>query len=262
MLTYRYVSLAFVLISGFLITGYFAFDITLVYLIIVIAIYLLMCFIGSVFICLDFYTKAICRGVQSEGKSIFITFDDSPDKEETPLVLEVLKKHDVKATFFIVGEKAEKDPGLIEKISASGHVLGNHSYGHGNLFPLKSKRKIVEEINKTNSIIESVKPSGVNIFRPPFGVTNPLIAKAIKKSDVYTIGWSLKSLDTVIKDHDRLLERLAGKTKPGDVVLLHDTVKNIHMVVDKYIEFLKKNNYNFETVDKLIIEQNTDLPVE
>ncbi len=260
MLTYRYVSLAFVLISGFLIIGYFALDIPIIYLFLAIACYVSVCFIGSAFICLDFYTKAICKGVHKKGKCVFITFDDSPDKEETPLVLEILKKHDVKATFFIVGEKAEKDPGLIGKISGSGHVLGNHSYSHGNLFPLKSKKKIIEEIKITNSIIESVKPSKANIFRPPFGVTNPLIAKAIKKSNVYTIGWSLKSLDTVIKDHDKLLERLTGKTNPGDVVLLHDPVKNIHMVLDKYIQFLKKNNYNFETVDELIIEQNTDLP--
>ncbi len=251
-MTYRYVNLVFVPLSCFLIIGYFTVNIPLIFLFIVVAIYLSLCFVGSAFICFGFYTKAICSGVHKKGKSVFITFDDSPDKKETPLVLKVLQEHDVKATFFIVGEEAEKNPGLLRKINESGHVLGNHSYSHGNFFPLRSKRKIIEEIKKTSSIIKSVKPSGVDIFRPPFGVTNPLIAKAVKQLSINTIGWSLKSRDTVIKDKDKILVRLIRKTKPGDVVLLHDRVENIHLVLDKYITFLKKNNYNFETIDKLL----------
>ncbi len=254
MLTYRYVSRAFVLISCFLIIGYFVADISLLYLLSAFALFVFLCFWGSAFICSGFYTNAICRDVNNNGKNVFITFDDSPEESETIRVLEVLKKHDVRATFFVIGEKAEKNIELIREIAKQGHVLGNHSYSHKNFFPLKNSKKIAEEIKITYSIIKSVKPSEVDIFRPPFGVTNPSIAKAIKRLDVCTIGWSLKSLDTTINNHERILKRLVKKTRPGDVVLMHDSIKNINKVLDDYITFLKKNNYNFETVDKLVTE--------
>lgn len=252
MLTYRYVSLAFILISCFIVIGYLFYDISLLFLLFPAAMFIFICFLGSAFICSGFYTKAICRDVQKRGKNVYITFDDSPDENETPLVLDVLKKYDVKATFFIIGEKGKKNIEILKKISDQGHVLGNHSYSHRNFFPLKSRKKIIEEIERTDAIIKSVKPTEGIYFRPPFGVTNPPVAKAIKRLNTCTIGWSLKSLDTVIKDHDKLLKRLIRNTRPGYIVLLHDPVKNIHVVLDKYIEYLKKNNYNFDTVDKLV----------
>ncbi len=235
-----------------LIAGNFMSYIPIACFFITLALFLSILFIGSAFICSQFYTKVICRDIRARNKNVFITFDDSPDKTETPLVLEVLKKHDIKATFFIIGEKAEENIELVKEIAGQGHVLGNHSYSHKNYFPLRSTKKIIKEIKKTDNLINSVRLSERIVFRPPFGVTNPSIAKAIKRLKVYTIGWSLKSFDTVTKKRERVLKRLINRTRPGDIVLLHDPVKNIHIVLDKYIEFLKKNNYNFETVDKLL----------
>lgn len=235
-----------------LLVAYHKFNLSLFWFFYLFMFYLIICFLGAAFIRSNLYLNVICRYKGNNSKTIFLTFDDGPDEKETPLVLDILEKHNVKASFFIIGEKAEMNSSLLRHIASRGHVLGNHSYSHHNLFPLKRKRKIEQELNKTFELIKNVNPNEEHFFRPPFGFTNPIIAGAVNTIKPHVIGWSFRSLDTMIKDKDKLYKRLVRKTSPGKVVLLHDTVKDIHIVLDKYIVYLKKNNYNFETVNKLI----------
>ncbi len=262
MLKYKYIKpffLSIILLLLFLyfynqyFPDYFFFnhDIRLIHIIIPLLIFLIILFFGSAFIRLNFYLNSICKSYEKNTNDVFISFDDSPNNDTTPLILDILEKHGVKATFFIIGNKAEKNLALVKEIANKGHILGNHSYSHSNFFPLKSKSKVIKEIQKTDSIIKKINPKELNLFRPPFGVTNPIIATSVKNTNYKTIGWSLRSLDTIIKKPEKLLKRLYNKTKGGDIILLHDNSIS-HCILEKYIVFLKKNNYNLRTIDKLI----------
>lgn len=255
MLSFKRLSVFALLLSLLVITCFLFFklpaSILFLILLIIFLCYALVCSIASFNICWNFYTKAICKCRQGSNNTIFITFDDGPDRYETPLILDVLKKHNIRAAFFVIGNKAGQHPELLKRMHDEGHVVGNHSFDHANFFPLKSRRTIINEIEKTQRIINSAAAGNALFFRPPFGVTNPMIAAAVKKMGLVTVGWSLRSFDTVIKNNDKLLDRLLKRTHNGAIVLFHDRIKGMHFVLDKYIKALKTRQYRFETLDKL-----------
>ena len=108
------------------------------------------------------------------------------------------------------------------------------------------------EFKKTDSLIEKIISKKVKLFRPPYGVTNPRIRKAVDIMDYDVVGWSLKSKDSVIKDEKIMLKRLKYNLKPGSVVLFHDTHKRTIFVVREFVEFALSNNYKIIRVDKLL----------
>ncbi|MCD4793433.1 MAG: polysaccharide deacetylase family protein [Bacteroidales bacterium] len=177
----------------------------------------------------------------SEDKSkIHLTFDDGPDPNTTPKILKVLKKYNKKATFFCIGEKIEKHPEILKQIAEQGHEIGNHSYSHSYYFDFFRTSKVIKELDKTNKLIKKISGKDCIIFRPPFGVTNPNIAKAVKKLNLETIGWSIRSLDTV-KDKKTVLKRLE-KAKPGNIVLFHDTKTNTVEILEEFLRLKNKKS--------------------
>ncbi len=260
MLSFKRFSIFALLLSLLVITGfaYFKLPVSNLFLILLFIFlsYFLVCIIASFNICWGFYVKAICKGRQSRNNTIFITFDDGPDRCETPLILDVLKKHNVKASFFVIGIKARQDLELLKRMNNERHVIGNHSYDHANHFPFRGRRTVEKEIEKTQCIINSVTAGNVLFFRPPFGVTNPIIASVVKKMGLVTVGWSLRSFDTVIRSKEKMLDRLLKRTHNGAIVLFHDRIKGMHFVLDKYIQALKNQQYRFETLDKFKASSN------
>lgn len=251
MLTYRRALFLFLVLNLiFLLGRLFCDDFPPYLLIVPVGLFLFSCFYGSAFICSNFYLRATCK-IPTGKRQICLTFDDGPDPVETKKVLQVLKKHDVKAAFFIIGKKAENQQDILNQMIADGHIIGNHSYQHHFFSPLKLPGLIEREIKLTKDLIEQFSPEGKHYFRPPFGVTNPMIARAVKRIKPEVIGWSLRSFDTVTKNPERLLQRLIRKTKPGSIVLLHDRIEGIHKVLDSYIHYLKKENYSFLTIEEL-----------
>jgi len=121
-----------------------------------------------------------------------------------------------------VGHRIADNPLLAKKIHDSGHLLGNHSYWHSNTFDLQTTEKIEQELLTTNNAIEQAIGLKPKLFRPPFGVTNPMVAKAIKRGGFQTIGWSIRSFDTVSRNRELLLKRLTHAIKGGDIILFHD----------------------------------------
>jgi len=183
-------------------------------------------------------------------RSIALTFDDGPDRNTTPEVLDILKKEGINAAFFCIGSKVESDPELIWRMDQEGHVVGNHSYSHHFFFDLFNSRRMSAEMQKTEDAIFKVISKRIKLFRPPYGVTNPPLARAVGKIKYRVIGWSLRSGDTVLMDENKLLERITSGLKPGDIILFHDTKKITALVLEKFIKFAKENDYIFERVDK------------
>jgi peptidoglycan-N-acetylglucosamine deacetylase len=196
------------------------------------------------------YIKTICSGSE-EIRKIAITFDDGPDLN-TPIILEILAEHNAKASFFLIGEKAEKNKTLVECIKNANHTIGNHTYNHKSHFPFMQIRKIIDNISATQNVLLKINGIEPVYFRPPFGVTNPLIARALNNFNLIVIGWSVRSLDTVKKDPDKVLHRITKRLRPGSIVLLHDTTKNAIPILKGLLLYCEKHNLSPVNLDELI----------
>jgi len=170
----------------------------------------------------------------------------------TPMILDILKENKVKATFFIVGSKAERHPDTLKRIDGEGHIIGGHSYSHHFFFDLFSVKKMRHEMKRTSDIVFSATGKRIRLFRPPYGVTNPTIAKAMKAMHYLSIGWSLKSRDTVIKDDTLLFSRLISNLNQGDIILFHDNKSWIVNLLKAFIPYLKENEYAIDRLDKFL----------
>lgn len=196
---------------------------------------------GVIAIGWGFFYPAVSKTV--DGK-VLLTFDDGPDANGTPQVLKILKKFDIKAVFFLIGEKAEKNPGLVKAILADGHWIGNHTYSHDLFFSMKTGSLVEREIVAGDDVLRAFHPPVSNLFRPPVGYLNPIIARKLRKLDKRVIAWSVRSFDTVFKD-EKLLSRLLERTKNGDIVLLHDTLPSTVEILEQYIGLAKTRGINF-----------------
>jgi peptidoglycan/xylan/chitin deacetylase (PgdA/CDA1 family) len=206
---------------------------------------------GSIYIRFNFYLRSYCQG-DTNKRQVALSFDDGPDERITPMVLDVLKEHGVAAVFFVIGSRASAHPELIERMHREGHVIGNHSDTHGFFFDLLSFRKMVEDVQHTNTIVHGIIRKKMKLFRPPYGVTNPVVARTLKQLKLYSIGWSLKSGDTVCSDRDIVLNRLIHRVRPGDLVLFHDNRQVVPALLGAFIEYLKQQAYHIERPDKML----------
>lgn len=213
--------------------------------------WLVMTVWGSSDIRLGYFVKTYCGNPKEKERKIAISFDDGPHPM-TEKVLDVLQQYQAKATFFCIGTQIEKYPEIFKRIIAEGHLVGNHSYSHSNTFGIFSTQKITDEIRQTDTVIKHLTGKKVLYFRPPFGVTNPRIARATKATSKYVIGWNNRSLDTVIADENKILERVKSKVAPGGIILLHDTSQKTVNVLEQLLLFLQSENYDVITIDKLL----------
>ncbi len=207
-------------------------------------------FAGTKIISLNFFLESISRGPKNE-KAIALTFDDGPDTY-TEDILSILKSYDVQAAFFCVGSKALKKPQTLKKIHREGHLIGNHSYSHSFGFDFSSSKTMAIEIETTNLIIEKLTSARTHFFRPPYGVTNPPLSRAVKKTNMMSIGWTVRSGDTFIKSRSKILKRLKRGLKPGAIFLFHDSKKAAVDVLPSFIDYVYQNNYSIKRLDNLI----------
>src|SRR6187402_2649445 len=180
MLTFKGTTLFFIFVLiGMAVFGLIQ-DFPLPYFIVPISIYVFIVVYGSATIHSGFFMNVISKGDESVPE-IAITFDDGPNPQTTPEILDILKKHDITATFFCIGERAAENPDLIRRIVAEGHILGNHSHSHHVLFDLFSKKNMVRDLRACNKTIEKMIGKRMLLFRPPYGVTNPALANAVSE---------------------------------------------------------------------------------
>lgn len=175
------------------------------------------------------------------AKKVVLTFDDGPT-EFTPLFLDLLNKYQAKAVFFCIGKQIEQYPEILKRIKEEGHIIGNHTYTHIPKNCFASATTFAEEIRKTDEILQKFQIE-TTYFRPPYGITNPHIAKAIKKCGKKVIGWDIRSLDTIIKEETRLQGRVLSKLTNGNIILMHDTSERTYHLLEQVLKYLKENNF-------------------
>jgi peptidoglycan/xylan/chitin deacetylase (PgdA/CDA1 family) len=151
-----------------------------------------------------------------------LTFDDGPDPEVTPAVLDLLEVADARATFFCVGRRAEAYPAVVAAIRARGHGVENHSYSHPNGFALRGPRGLRREILEAQDAIERSGGGRPSLFRAPAGIQNPWLAAVLAKAGLSLVSWTRRGFDTVTRDGPRVASRLARGLSAGDILLLHD----------------------------------------
>lgn len=221
-----------------------------VYLI-VISSYLVLAAYGSFRIESNFYFPVICSA-KTEKKEISISFDDGPSPEITSKVLDILKKNEINATFFVIGKNIEGNEDILERIHKEGHIIGNHTYSHSYFFDLYAPKKMGLEFSKTNEIIEKITNTETRYFRPPYGVTNPLLRSALMKFKFIVIGWSVRSLDGIKNNTSKIIKRVTSNLKPGDIVLFHDNYPEIETVLNEFITFTKNNGFKIVSLNNLL----------
>jgi len=207
--------------------------------------------VGSSLISSNYHVKAYCNNSSETEKKIAITFDDGPSVY-TLEVLQLLKKHNAKATFFCIGKNIETHPEILKQIIDDGHLVGNHSYSHSKFFDFYNQDKIRKEIIKTDQLLEQFTPGKINFFRPPYGVTTPSIRRALKVTGHKTIGWNIRSLDGGTKNQELILNRIIKRVSPGGIVLLHDTGAHSVLVLEQFLQFLQQNNYQVVSIEELL----------
>lgn len=183
-----------------------------------------------------------------DKKQIFITFDDGPEPDVTPWVLDVLKREQVKATFFCVGNQIEKHPDIFKRIITDGHRIGNHTFRHENGWrtPAEAYKKSIDHTEKL--IAQYTTPS--KLFRPPYGRITPAQVKLLKRAGYKIIMWSVLTGDFSNNlDTGKALTYLKKHIRPGDITVFHDSRKafeNLKTILPDYIRYLKKERYKFE----------------
>lgn len=225
-----------------------------VYLLIFLVAFTIAYF-GTTQIRSNFHTPAIGFAENHPKKEIAITFDDGVlSPTQSNLVLDILKQYNAPATFFCIGKNLESEAqiAVLKRMNNEGHLIGNHSYSHSHWFDFFSSKKVREEIAQTDNIIQQHISKTPLLFRPPYGITTPNIAKALRQVNHKTIGWSLRSLDTVIKDPNLLLKRVQGKLKKGDVLLFHDHLDFMPIFLSLFLEWVLKEGYTIVGVDELL----------
>jgi len=183
-------------------------------------------------------------------KAIALTFDDGPHPEHTPRVLDVLARRGVLATFFVVGERAAAHPDLVRRMVAEGHAVGNHTQSHSAGFPLLGTELMRRDIELCDNEIERLTGTRPALFRPPFGVTNPPLARALDGRTV--AGWDVRSLDTVARwPREKVCRRVIRRLSPGSVVLLHDDRAGADRLVEMILDYTEQSGYTVARFDEL-----------
>jgi peptidoglycan-N-acetylglucosamine deacetylase len=154
--------------------------------------------------------------------TVALTIDDGPDPEVTPLVLDLLSRHGVRATFFCIGERVARHPQLARRITAEGHELGNHTEHHRYVFSLFGPAAVRREIALAQASIQAVCQVVPRFFRAPAGLRNPFLQPCLTDLGLQLASWTRRGFDTVNADSERVLERLTHNLAGGDILLLHD----------------------------------------
>jgi peptidoglycan/xylan/chitin deacetylase (PgdA/CDA1 family)/SAM-dependent methyltransferase len=182
--------------------------------------FLLACAVAPFLPRVGFFLPIVGRGKPGE-KGVALTFDDGPDPEVTPLLLDLLDRHSVPATFFVTGERAARHPSIIRDILSRGHAIGNHSYHHFPFLMLKGIRTLRREIESTQSCL-----AGFGIlplaFRPPAGITNPLLRRVLLEQGMFCVNYSCRAVDLGNRRIGRLSEKVLKAVSQGDIIALHD----------------------------------------
>lgn len=196
------------------------------------------------------------RKLASGGRVVALTFDDGPNPDATPAILDALRARGVKATFFILGRHAERWPNLVKRVADEGHAIGNHGYFHRKLH-LKSPAYVRDDLTRGTTMIERASGVKPGLFRAPHGFRSPWVTAIASSLGQRTVGWSLGVWDSDRPGVDAIVRKTIDGTRPGSILLLHDgdgydpggdrmqTAQAVPLIIDRLLE----DGYRFELLD-------------
>lgn len=168
------------------------------------------------------FMRVVVRGDSKTG-CVALTFDDGPDPEVTPLILDALAEAGATATFFAIGRHLEAHPDLARRIVAEGHELGNHSYAHSRRLNFAHDAAMEAELRRGAAAVQALTSQpGLPLYRPPIGLKNPPLGRVARRLAMPVVMWSLHGRDTGGADADGVAGRVLDRVRAGDIVLLHD----------------------------------------
>lgn len=195
---------------------------------------------------------------QSNKKSIFLTFDDGPNPNFTPRVLEILKRHQIKATFFLIAKNAFAAKELTSEIVSLGHTVGNHSYDHTYQIFFKGSSAIKKWIMNAENIFSEMQINDLVGFRPPNGIITPKLLKALKDLNLPLVLWNIRYYDSLWKWTKKKAGASFNKIQSGSIVLLHDVQKSKNFpsfldTLEYFIVEAHRLGYGFEPLTRQLL---------
>lgn len=191
--------------------------------------------------------------IPNTQKTVYLTFDDGPTPEITEWIIALLKQHNIRATFFCIGNNIEKYPDIFQKVIDDGHTIGNHTFNHMNGWNTQNIPYLKNMETCELSITKRIEKDSVKLFRPPYGKIKPYQAKEIRKKGYKIIMWDVLSadFDTTITPQ-QCLQNVTANTTAGSVIIFHDSIKafpNLEYTLPKAIEYLKENGFSFDAIN-------------
>lgn len=193
--------------------------------------------------------------VDTQDKNVAITFDTSWGDDNTEKILDILDKKDVRATFFIIGRWADEFPGKTKEIADRGHEIGNHSNKHSD-FTRISKDQIIDEVASADAKILAITGTRPTLFRFPEGTYNDSSLSLVEQTNHKCIQWNIDSIDWKNEGSDIEFNRVIKKISPGAIILFHNSGKYTPQTLERVIDKLKADGYNFVKVSDLIYKDN------
>ena len=206
------------------------------------------------------------------GGRVALTFDDGPDRRTTPLILDTLREHDLKATFFVLGRQVKKNPGLLRRIVREGHTIGNHTYDHADMSALNAKQMRVE-LRSTQEAVDDALGHHypMVVMRPPYGNpylggsdTLPVFQRVVREQRLFPIVWTVDPSDYLFDGHHQGVVRAVvradakgRKSEKDQVLLLHDTHRQTAQALPQIIDHYEESGRRFAGVDELLRDKYT-----
>jgi peptidoglycan/xylan/chitin deacetylase (PgdA/CDA1 family) len=203
---------------------------------------------------LRFFGNFVCSGNRSK-KQVALTFDDGPDANSTPQLLDLLRAEKVPAAFFCIGKNVEQHPGIAARILSEGHLVENHSFAHSNYTNFYGREKLKTELLRAQTAIEKATGVAPKFFRPPVGLSNPNTFRVARSLNLQVIGWNIRSFDTITSESSKIVARIRRHLCPGSIILLHDgkiPVERLLATVKSLLDELRKLDYQVVRLDELL----------
>jgi peptidoglycan/xylan/chitin deacetylase (PgdA/CDA1 family) len=204
----------------------------------------------------QWFGRAFCRAGRG-SRQIALTFDDGPNDPYTLKLLDVLSRHQVRATFFLIGRYVRERPDIVREVAERGHAIGNHTFSHP-LLILEPSKAIRNEIAQCRETIRAAVGEHSNLFRPPWGGRRPGMFRMVRELGLEPVMWNISGNDWKAPSAEFIERRVRGKIRGGDVILLHDgghaqfgadrskTVEAVDRLLTLY-----KDQYEFDTIPQM-----------
>lgn len=184
-------------------------------------------------------------------KQVAITIDDGPHPGFTPRLLEILRQHDARATFFVVGRLAREHPDLVRAELADGHSVGNHTFSHKDLTTL-TRAEMREQIGACDGVLGEIAGRPVHLFRPPYTHYNQGVLQVARELDYVVVLWSVHSGDVGTRSADRIARDVLQSARPGSIILFHDGSPQTLDALPQVLAGLRDRGYTFVTLDEAV----------